>query len=238
MDIITYALCKKIAIGAVSGIKDISFEGNDLVFTFEDGTSTSLTVPLPSDGEPGVSITNVEINDYNHLICTFSNGTTVDAGEIIGGNGGTTNYNKLLNIPITNLTGTTSEPIVLNTLDYGNYALIGSYIYTSSDTDTKTINYKTLVEVYQDGETGRKVAKFESFEDSKYYIYNIYFNDDDTCLQDKILLKNQESSVTFIEESELPTEGTEGILYVTETALYQYLNGSYVNMGGPQWGSF
>lgn len=237
MDIVTYALVKKIAIGAVSGISDISFNDNNLVFSFKDGTSTSLAVPLPSDGKDGVSITNVVVDEYNHLICLFSDGTSVDAGEITGGSGGTTNYNKLLNTPITNIVGTTDEPIVLNTLDYGNYMLSGSFIYTSQDTDIKTINYKSIVQIYQDSVSSRKVAKFENFEDSKFYIYNIYFNDDETCLQDKILVTNQ-SAILFVKEADLPTQGTEGVLYVTESSLYQYTEDGYVNMGGPQWGSF
>ena len=37
-----------------------------------------------ADGQNGVSITNVQINASNHLICTLSDGTTVDAGEIAG----------------------------------------------------------------------------------------------------------------------------------------------------------
>lgn len=35
----------------------------------------------------GLSITNVEIDKNNHLICTLSDKTTIDAGEIAGGNG-------------------------------------------------------------------------------------------------------------------------------------------------------
>lgn len=38
-----------------------------------------------TDGTDGVSITNVSIDASNHLICTLSNGTTIDAGEIPGG---------------------------------------------------------------------------------------------------------------------------------------------------------
>lgn len=34
------------------------------------------------DGAPGVSIVAVSVNEQNHLICTMSNGSTIDAGEI------------------------------------------------------------------------------------------------------------------------------------------------------------
>ena len=38
-----------------------------------------------ADGQDGISITNVSIDASNHLICTLSNGTSIDAGEIPGG---------------------------------------------------------------------------------------------------------------------------------------------------------
>lgn len=109
--LVAYALAKKIALGAVSGISNILMNGNQLVFQFKDGTSSSMLIPLPEDGkdgkdgaipsigsngnwyiddtdtgisavgEDGISVSNIEIKD-NHLICTLSNGTEIDAGEI------------------------------------------------------------------------------------------------------------------------------------------------------------
>lgn len=38
-----------------------------------------MNIPLPQDG---ISITKVEINKSNHLICFMSDGTTIDAGEL------------------------------------------------------------------------------------------------------------------------------------------------------------
>lgn len=38
--------------------------------------------PKGADGIDGVSIIGIEINAENHLICTLSNGTTVDAGKV------------------------------------------------------------------------------------------------------------------------------------------------------------
>lgn len=35
-----------------------------------------------ADGTDGISITNVQIDASNHLICSLSNGTTIDAGEL------------------------------------------------------------------------------------------------------------------------------------------------------------
>lgn len=50
-----------------------------------------MIVPLPKDGvdgKDGLSITNVQIDDNKHLICTLSDNSTIDAGELPGGTGG------------------------------------------------------------------------------------------------------------------------------------------------------
>lgn len=82
---LAYILAKKIALGAVSGIQNITFNGNQIIFHFNNGSTATMTVPVPKDG---VSIVKVEINKKKHLICTMSDGTELDAGEIPGGTGG------------------------------------------------------------------------------------------------------------------------------------------------------
>jgi hypothetical protein len=79
MDIVTYALCKKIASSAVSGIKDIHIEDTTLYIETNDGEILEMVFPTPEDG---VSITDVDIDNNKHLICTMSNGNTIDAGEV------------------------------------------------------------------------------------------------------------------------------------------------------------
>ena len=79
MDKTTFALCKKLAAGAVSGVDSMSVEGQTLTINCKDGTVLTMTFPTPADG---VSITDVEIDASNHLICTLSDGSTEDAGEI------------------------------------------------------------------------------------------------------------------------------------------------------------
>lgn len=237
MDIVSYALAKKaerIAVGATTGIDSIAFIGTQLVINFVNGSSTFLEVPLPSDG---ASIINVEIDEYNHLICTLSNGKSIDAGEISGGSGGTTNYNKLLNIPIANISGTKDNPIILNELNFGNYSLTGFFKYTNLSEEIKNIQYKLLIEITQDLITLRKIAQFELYEDEKPYHYSIYFNEDGTCLQDKILISNQQG-VIFINEADLPALGQERILYITENSILVWDGENYINMRDPQWGSF
>ena len=59
-----------------NGITDVIFQwtaDNDVVQT------TSIQV---ADGQDDIAITNVDVNEFNHLICMLSDGTIIDAGEI------------------------------------------------------------------------------------------------------------------------------------------------------------
>ena len=79
MDIVTYALCKKLAASAVSGIKDMTVSGTTLTIETNDGQIVNIVFPTPADG---ISVTNLDIDSNDHLICTMSDGSTIDAGEI------------------------------------------------------------------------------------------------------------------------------------------------------------
>lgn len=87
MDITTYALLNKRIKGVASGVKSHLVVGTDLILTFNDGTQATISFPTPADGKDGVngkdglSITKVEINDDNELICTLSDGSTINAGK-------------------------------------------------------------------------------------------------------------------------------------------------------------
>lgn len=74
MDIITYALSKKIAEHAVSGIQSMSIEGQNLIINTKDSGVLTMTFPTPKDG---LSITDVDVNADNTLTCTLSDGSTV-----------------------------------------------------------------------------------------------------------------------------------------------------------------
>jgi hypothetical protein len=79
MDVITLALCEKIASGAVSGVAEMTVDGQTLNIECTDGTHLEMDFPTPADG---ASITDVEIISNGHLICTLSNGNTIDAGKV------------------------------------------------------------------------------------------------------------------------------------------------------------
>lgn len=79
MDIITYALCKKLAAGAVSGISNMEVQDNTLIITQNNGSQVTMDFPVPEDG---VSIENIKIDTDGSLLCYLSNGEIIDAGTV------------------------------------------------------------------------------------------------------------------------------------------------------------
>lgn len=79
IDIVTYALCKKVAAGAVSGIANLEVQGTDLVITTTSGQELVMNFPTPAQG---VSVTDIQINSNNELICSMSDGNEINAGKI------------------------------------------------------------------------------------------------------------------------------------------------------------
>ena len=79
MDIITLALAKKFATKVAAGFSNVEIDGLDIIFTLNDGSQVTLTVPEPADG---VSVVDMNIDDDGSLICTMSDGTTIDAGGV------------------------------------------------------------------------------------------------------------------------------------------------------------
>lgn len=77
MDIITYALCKKMVAAAASGISDIKAEGNNLVFTTSTGEIITVALPPSETG-----IVKIEIDENNNLIYTMADGSTVNVGTL------------------------------------------------------------------------------------------------------------------------------------------------------------
>lgn len=96
MDIVTYALCKRLAKSAVTGISKLSVDGTTLKIILNDGSVLNMEFPTPLDGK---SITNVTINDDKHLICTLSSGEEIDAGKLPES---ITDYSQLSNLPSIN----------------------------------------------------------------------------------------------------------------------------------------
>ena len=95
MDIVTYKLSKKYTeksldgLGALKGSNcvitktEVTDKGTEITFEWKSySDAKETTTILVKNGEQGISITNATINTNNHLIFTFSDGSTLDAGAI------------------------------------------------------------------------------------------------------------------------------------------------------------
>ena len=79
MDIITYALSKKIAAHAVSGVQSMSVSGQTLTINTKDSGVLTMTFPTPKDG---VSVMDIDVNANNQIVFTMSDGTEFISGKI------------------------------------------------------------------------------------------------------------------------------------------------------------
>lgn len=144
------------------------------------------------------------------------------------GGGGTTNYNDLINKPVINKTGTESSPIILNTLGYGEYIITGNFVYTNKDNTLKGGSFPTYISILQDGITLKKIAKYETFEDGIYYINTVSFNDDETCLIDKISIINSQEILAGVANIEAYLGITTDVLGLS----VDYENKTYTRLAG------
>ena len=72
MDIISYALSKKIAAHAVSGVQSMSVSGQTLIINTKDSGVLTMTFPTPKDG---ISVTDIDVNANNQIVFTMSDGS-------------------------------------------------------------------------------------------------------------------------------------------------------------------
>ena len=79
MDIITYALSKKIAAHALSGVQSMSISGQTLTINTKDSGVLTMTFPTPKDG---VSVTDIDVNANNQIVFTMSDGYEIISGKI------------------------------------------------------------------------------------------------------------------------------------------------------------
>ena len=79
MDITTYALSKKIAAHALSGVQSMSVSGQTLTINTKDSGVLTMTFPTPKDG---VSVTDIDVNANNQIVFTMSDGSEIISGKI------------------------------------------------------------------------------------------------------------------------------------------------------------
>ncbi|NLP46400.1 MAG: hypothetical protein GX347_05050, partial [Epulopiscium sp.] len=121
--------------GETSGIEGAT---DTYQINYTNGTTTTFIVKNGSqglqgeDGEQGVSISNILVNDNGNLIITLSNGTVVDAGVVKGADGTSVNI-------IDSLSSSDDLPDSDQTIG-DSYLIQGDlWVYTNSD-DPEAIN--------------------------------------------------------------------------------------------------
>ena len=82
MDVISYALSKKIAEHAVSGVQSMSVSGQTLTINTKDSGVLSMTFPKPSNGKDGISVTDIDVNANKQIVFTMSDGSEFISGKI------------------------------------------------------------------------------------------------------------------------------------------------------------
>jgi hypothetical protein len=120
VDIITYALSKKIAAYALSGVADMSVDGQTLNIDTNDGKRLQVTFPTPKDG---LSITDVDVDENNHLVCTLSDGSTITSVHSIEGfneNSGSSELERdiICNVSVGNAGAGTTLPRGMSFTEY------------------------------------------------------------------------------------------------------------------------
>lgn len=82
MDVISYALSKKIAASAVSGVQSMSVSGQTLTINTKNSGVLTMTFPKPSNGKDGISVTDIDVNANNQIVFTMSDGSEIISGKI------------------------------------------------------------------------------------------------------------------------------------------------------------
>jgi len=92
------------------------------------------------------------------------------------GGSGTTDYNELINTPITNVSGL-SEDLFLNLryLECGEYSLTG-YFKTNALGDTRHAETPISLLVTLDTSTGDKIIQYTEVRDKETYLHTISYD--------------------------------------------------------------
>lgn len=199
------------------------FIGNDLsinpvrskVYCYEDINSAIEDLNNASDTYEG-QIVSIKTNDKykGYIVNKIDKSYTVTLLSTLEN----IDYNTLGNRPITNLTGSLSEPVIVSELDNGVYSISGQYkIFSSIETIfSSSVNHiflveKTESEIYVRDISARKIISYSSIEGeikqkeiltSNYLKENGYItsNEVDTKLQALDILTKTEAQ-SYIEDT-------------------------------------
>ena len=82
MDITTLSLAKKYTNKVAAGFSSVEVDDSNLIFTLNDGTTATMTIPTPENGSDGISVIDLSIDNDGSLLCHMSDGSTIDAGKV------------------------------------------------------------------------------------------------------------------------------------------------------------
>ena len=225
MDIVTYALAKKMASSVASGITEVKTNGTNISFKTADGKW--FTVKLNS-------VSNATVSANGHLIIELSDGTNIDAGVLPVG-------------PMDTALSATSEngvqnKVVTAALNGKQNALTAGTGVTIDTTDpanpeiSANVDYTKLI---------NKPTKLSDFTDDQGFIDNTvnnltnYYLKTETYTQTEVNgLISQLTSLSVEIVETLPTENisTTTIYLVnvsgtTNYAQWMYINSAWANIG-------
>lgn len=199
------------------------FIGSDLsinpvrskVYCYEDVNSAIEDLNNASDTYEGQIVSIKTDNKYKgYIVNKIDKSYTVTLLSTLEN----IDYNTLGNRPITNLTGSLSEPVIVSELDNGVYSISGQYkIFSSIETIfSSSVNHiflveKTESEIYVRDISARKIISYSSIEGeikqkeiltSNYLKENGYItsNEVDTKLQALDILTKTEAQ-SYIEDT-------------------------------------
>ena len=130
---------------------------------------------------------------------SFYGGASIYGNSNSGG--GTFDYDELQNVPVKNLAGSESNPILLDGLDYGSYVLSGDYKFSINDTETSYLN-KTSISVIKDTVTEEKIVTYQHIKNGMLYSRIITYREDGTYSISDISLANGSAPLIFIDDEE------------------------------------
>ena len=225
MDIVTYALAKKMASSVASGITEVKTNGTNISFKTADGKW--FTVKLNS-------VSNATVSANGHLIIELSDGTNIDAGVLPVGPMDTalsaTSENGVQNKVVTAaLNGkqnvlTAGTGVTIDTTDPANPEISANVDYT------KLINKPTKLSDFTDD---------QGFIDNTVNNLTNYYLKTETYTQTEVNgLISQLTSLSVEIVETLPTENisTTTIYLVnvsgtTNYAQWMYINSAWANIG-------
>ena len=155
MDIVTYALCKKLISGVAGGVSGYEVDGLTLKITTSDGQVLTMTFPEPKDG---ISIDDVKIDESNHLICTMSDRNEIDAGlikTVQGPKGDPFKFEDFTPEQLESLKGPAGED---------GYTPQKGIDYFTQDDINEIVNDMHLEDYVKEEDADKKYAKKEDFE--------------------------------------------------------------------------